>query len=314
MSESPVYLRGPRYVLGEREADHTSIPDLPELARRFQMPPQPTLWGWGGIRRTDRTLEELAIDSGAATLRAAGIEPGSVDALMLCSTAIPGPSEGHGRFVETVLTGIGLGDIPFYGQTLNRCVNLLAALDVARAFVASGRYRSILVITTDRVTDETLRMTNFALFSDGAASCVVSAGARTDVSAEGDPEGYELLACATAQDAATLEWSSELSSDLARQVNDRLLTPRGMKLGDVDGLMHANIFKPLVVMKERQAGFTPAQLYLDNIPRIGHCFAADPLINLADRAALGHLRGGRLYMLASSVPGSRIGVLLRKLA
>jgi 3-oxoacyl-[acyl-carrier-protein] synthase-3 len=299
------YLRGPSYVLGEHESDFTSIANLEELAKKFQMPPNAGLWGWGGIRRTDRSLEELAVDSGAATLRAAGVAPGDVDALMLCSTGVPGPSEGHGEFVEAVLTGIGLGDIPFYGQTLNRCVNLLAAIDVARAFVLSGRYRRVLVITTDRVTDEAARMSNFALFSDGAASCLVSADA-----GEG---GHEILACATAQDAATLEWSNELSSDLAREVNGRLLDPLGMKLGDVDTLMHANIFKPLVVMKERQAGFTPAQLHIDNIARIGHCFAADPMINLVDRTALGHVRPGRLSILASSVPGSRIGVLLRTL-
>jgi 3-oxoacyl-[acyl-carrier-protein] synthase-3 len=307
MSESSVFLHGPRYVLGEHEADHTTIDVLEERAREFQLPMDPALWGWGSICRTERGLEELAVESGTATLRAAGVDPSSVDALMLCSTRIPGPSEGHGRFVENVLTGIGLGDIPFYGQTLNRCVNMLAALDVAHAFVASGRYRRVLVITTDRVTDEAERMTNFALFSDGAASCLVSAD-------EEGPDGYRLVACATAQEAASLEWSNELSSDLARQVNRRLLEPLDMKLGDVDALMHNNIFKPLLVMKERQAGFTQDQLYTGNIARIGHCFAADPLINLVDRAALGHVRGDHFYLLASSVPGSRIGVLLRRLA
>lgn len=300
---STVYLQGPAYVLGEHESDYTSIEDIADQAKRFQMPPNADLWGWDGIRRTDRTLADLAVDSGTATLRAAGVAPGDVDALMLCSVSVTGPSEGHGAFVERVLTGIGLGDIPFYGQTLNRCVNLLAAIDVARAFVASGRYHRILVITTDRVTDESARMSNFALFSDGAASCLVTA----------DEGGHEILACATAQNAATLEWSNELSSDLAREVNTRLLDPLGMKLGDVDTLMHANIFKPLVVMKERQAGFTPAQLHIDNIARIGHCFAADPLINLVDRTALGHVRDGRFCVLAASVPGSRIGVLLRTL-
>ncbi len=303
---SEVFLHGPRYVLGEHAADHTTIEGLAARAAEFKMPPDARLWGWGGICRTERTLEELAIESGSATLSAAGIDPSTIDALMLCSTRIPGPSEGHGRFVENVLDGIGLGDIAFYGQTLNRCVNLLASIDVANAFVASGRYRRILVITTDRVTDEAERMTNFALFSDGAASCVVSADEQGD--------GYRLVACATAQQTKSLEWSNELSSDLSRVVNRRLLDPLGMKLDDVSGLMHANIFKPLVVMKERQAGFSADQIFIDNIARIGHSFAADPLINLVDRAALGHVRDDHFYMLASSVPGSRIGVLLRKLS
>jgi 3-oxoacyl-[acyl-carrier-protein] synthase-3 len=305
MSDGTVFLRGASYVLGEVEADYTAIDNLVELADRFQLAPNAGLWGWGGIRTTPRELEELAIDTGAATLRAADLDPSSIDALLLCSNRIPGPAEGHGRFVADVLTGIGLGDIPCYGASLNRCVNLLAGLDVSRALVVSGRYRGVLVITTDKVAPGADRMSQFALFSDGAASCVVAADA-------GAGDSYELLGCATAQDAATLDWTNQISSDLAREVNDRLLTPHGLKLGDIAALLHANLFKPLVVMKERQAGFSAEQLYTGNIPRIGHCFAADPLINLVDRAALGHVGAGSYCMLAASVPGSRIGALLRR--
>jgi 3-oxoacyl-[acyl-carrier-protein] synthase III len=338
MTTGPAFVRGASYVLGERERDHTAIANLNELACRFRMAPNAGLWGWGHIRTTARALEELAVDTGIATLRAAGLRASSVDALVLCSNRIPGPAEGHGQFVANVLTGIGLDDIPCYGQNLNRCVNMLAGLDVAQAFVASGRYRQVLVITTDRVAAGADRMSQFALFSDGAASCIVAAepgsgggngnggnggeggdghrgsgGAPGDDGVRGDHDAsYELLGCATAQDTATLEWTKEISSDLARQVNDRLLTPSGLRLRDITGLMHANLFKPLVVMKERQAGFSADQLYLDNVTRIGHCFAADPLINLVDRAALGHVGEGHYFLLASSVPGSRIGALLKR--
>ena len=310
MSGPGVFLRGPTYVLGEIEADVTAIGGLDARAAELRLAPDPELWGWGSIHRTERTLEAMAIDSGLATLRAAGADPSSIDALVLCSTWIPGPAESHGRLVETIVTGIGLGDVAFYGQNLNRCVNLLAALDVANAFVTSGRYRGVLVITTDRVVDESKRMAHYALFSDGAASCVVTADGDTH---HGD-DGYQLISCATAQDTRSLDWSKEISADLSRRVNDSLLAPLDMKLPDVAGLMHANVFKPLLVMKERQAGFSHEQLYTDNIARVGHCFAADPLINLVDRAAAGDLRPGRHYLLASSVPGSRIGVLLQKLA
>jgi 3-oxoacyl-[acyl-carrier-protein] synthase III len=307
MNGMPVFLHGPRYVLGEIAADFTTIDGLHARAEEFRMAPDARLWGWGSIHRTERGLAAMAVDSGLATLRSAGVDPLSVDALVLCCTSVPGPAREHGRFVETVLTGIGLGDIAFYGMNFNRCVNLLAALDLANAFVAGGRYRRVLVVTTDRVVDEADRMASYALFSDGAASCVVTAD-------QEGRDGYQLVSCANAQDTRSLDWSNEISADLGRQVNDSLLAPLDMKLGDVSGLMHANIFKPLVVMKERQAGFSPEQLWTDNIPRVGHCFAADPLINLVDRAAAGHVRPDRHYLLAASVPGSRIGVLLRKLA
>lgn len=299
-----VFLLGPGYVLGEREADHTEIGNLAELASQFKLAPQPDLWGWGTIRTTERELEDMAAETGLRSLRSAGLAAESIDALVLCSNRIPGPAEGHGEFVADVLTGTGLGDLPVYGVNLNRCVNLLAGIDVARAFVLSGRYRRVLVITTDKVAAGADRMSQFALFSDGAASCVIAAD-------PGHGESYELLGCATAQEAATLEWTNQISSDLATEVNDRLLAEPGLKVGDLAALLHANLFTPLVVMKERQAGFGADQLYTGNITRVGHCFAADPLINLVDRVALGHINAGAYCMLASSVPGSRIGVLLR---
>jgi 3-oxoacyl-[acyl-carrier-protein] synthase-3 len=243
-----VFLCGPGYVLGETEADHRAIGNLSELAATYKMAPNAALWGWGRYRATTADLEDLAVAAGQASLRAAGLDPAGVDALVLCSTRVPGPAEGHGRFAGRVLTGIGLGDIPFYGQNLNRCVNLLAGLDVARAFVTSGRYRAVLVITTDKAAAGTDRLSSYALFSDGAAACLVTAAP-----APGDGPRYELLGCASAQDTATLEWTSEISSDLARAVSDALLRPAGLKPGDLAALLHANIYKPLVLMKERQA-------------------------------------------------------------
>jgi 3-oxoacyl-[acyl-carrier-protein] synthase-3 len=312
VTASPVSLLGPAYVLGEHEVAHTAIDNLGELARRFKLAPKPDLWGWGTIRTTSRELADLAVQAGATTLKTAGIDTASVDALVLCSNRIPGPAEEHGQFVADILTGIGLGDIPAYGANLNRCVNLLAGIDLARALVVSGRYRLVLVITTDKVAEDADRMSQFALFSDGAAACVIAVGGVGGWAA-GPACGFELLGCATAQETATLEWTSQISADLAKDVNEQLLGAAGLKLGDVTALAHANLYTPLLVMKERQAGFSPDQLYLDNIPRFGHCFAADPLINLVDRVGLGHLKAGSYCLLASSVPGSRIGALLRRM-
>ncbi|MFD3700104.1 3-oxoacyl-ACP synthase [Streptomyces sp. NPDC058646] len=307
-SPLPVHLSAPRYALGETEADHTSIAGLQERARQLGMPPKAALWGWGTIRRTAKSLETLAVESARATVGAAGIDPASVDALILCSTRFPGGPRTHGTFVERVLSGTGLGRATAVtGLTLGRCTNLLLGIRTAQALVAAGMHRRVLVVTTDRVSDEAVRMESFALFSDGAASCLVA----------DEPLGtdaYELVAGATAQDPASLDWSNEISSDLARTVNEQILDAAGMKLGDIHGVLHPNLYKPVVVLKERQAGFTREQLYLDNIPRFGHCFAADPLINLVDRAAAGGVVPYGYYLLASSVPGVRVGVLLRRAA
>jgi len=297
------YLCAPQYVLGEIAEDHTALPGFAERVRRLRMQPSAALWGWGTVHRTERDLADLAVETGRATLRAARLDPLSVDALVLCSTRFPGGPETHGRLVGTILTGLGLDRAAFTGVTLNRCTNLLAAIDMADALVSSGRYGRVLVITTDRAGVETDRLETFALFSDGAASCVVT----------GDPgiaDSYEIMSGASAQDARNLDWSGQISADLAREVNDAILKPLDLRLDQIHGVLHTNLFRPLVTMKERLAGFRAEQLYTANIPRVGHCFAADPLINLVDRATAGELLPDHHYLLVASVPGERRGVLV----
>jgi 3-oxoacyl-[acyl-carrier-protein] synthase-3 len=303
-SPEQAYLRGVSYALGEQEVGYGDIPGLPELAAKLGLVLNPDLWGWGSVRVTHRGLADLAAASAAATLRAVAAEPGTVDALVLCSTRVPVPADDHGIFVAGVLTGAGLGDIACYGQSLNRCMNLLTGIDTAAALVLSGRHHQVLVATVDAVAGGP-PMSQFALYSDAAASCLVTTDPGTDGS-------YQILGCATAQDTAAMDPASQISSDLARVVSDRLLQPHGLKLGDVAALAHLNLFRPLLVMKERQAGFREDQLYLSNIARTGHCFAADPLINLADLAAAGQAGQGSYCLLAASVPGCRAGVLLQR--
>src|SRR5215216_4208093 len=223
MIPAPVFLTGPRYVLGEIEEDHTAIVNLRERTAELRIFPRADFWGWGKIRRTRKGIASMAIESGSATLRAAAIAPASIDALVLCSTSFPEGTGSHGLFVQTIMSGLGLEDVDFIGVTLNSCTNLLAGLQVADAMVASGRYSRVLLITSDRVPDETVRMEKFALFSDGAASCVVTA----------DQGSFEVLCCAAAHNIRELDWSNEISADLARTVNERLLKSTGVKLEDV---------------------------------------------------------------------------------
>jgi 3-oxoacyl-[acyl-carrier-protein] synthase-3 len=300
-----VVLRAPRYVLGETSMDHTEIKGFAEFVDERRMVTDARMWGWGAVHRTELDTATLAVRAGRQTLRAAGVEPGDVDAVVLCSTTFPAEVGAHGELIASVLHGLELNAVPVTGITLNRCATLLTGLQVAATMVAAGRHRTVLVITTDRVADESARMTDFALFSDGAASCLVTQ--RT----EGAPESYEWVADAYAQDPASLGRGNEISADLAKAANQRLFAEAGIGIEAIDGLLHNNIYLPIVTMKEVQAGFDQSQLDTSNIARVGHCFAADPLINLVDRQSAGTIRAGGHYLLASSVSGLRMCVLLR---
>lgn len=308
MSTAGVVLRAPRYVLGEKSMSHIEIEGFAEFVDERQMIPDAELWGWGAVHRTALDKAALAVQAGRETLRAAAVEPGDVDALVLCSTAFSDDVDSHGELIGSVLSGLELGGVPVTGVTLNRCANLLAGLQVAATMVAAGRHRNVLVITTDRIAEESRRVTDFALFSDGAASCLITR------SSDGAAESYEWVADTQAHDPAALGRSNEISADLARKANQQLFAEAGIGVEEIDGLLHNNIYLPVVTMKEVQAGFSQSQLDTSNIARVGHCFAADPLINLVDRWNAGAVREGGLYLLASSVSGLRVCVLLRAVA
>lgn len=301
---SPVpTLSGAAYVLGEVEHEVVTLDYFEHKAARFRMALDAKLWGWGRFRRTAKTIEELAIEAGLRSLGATGVDGSEIDAMVLCSTRMPGGPEDHAELVQTIFSGLGVKNAYFVGVTLNRCTNMLVALQIAQALISGDCYKAIIVITADRVRDEAARMERFAIFSDGAASCLVTAS--------GDV-GYEVVGSATAHETATAGWENEISVALARQVNSTLLDRRHMSVTDIGRVLHANLYKPVVVMKERQAGFAMGQLFLENIERFGHCFAADPIINLADAEAQAAIAPGQHCLLASSVPGSRAAVLLRK--
>lgn len=308
MDTSPVLLSAPRYVLGEIEEPYTAVQDLAARVAQFAIPMAPESWGWGSFFRTEGTLVELAVASGNATLDASRAARDTVDGLIICTSSFPRSVDDHAGFLGSVLDGLGLTKVAFAaGVTLNRCNNLLAALHLARCLVSSGSHRLILVVAADRVIDEAARLEKFALFSDGAASCLVGAE-------EQGRDSFEVLTSASAQDPTVLGVRDEIDSRLAITVNDELERATGVSPEKVTALLPANLVRPLTTLKERQAGFAPAQLRLGNVERIGHCFANDPVINLADLVATGEGKIDGLYLLASSVPGARHGVLLRKVS
>ena len=302
MEETKVYLHGCHYTLGEEERRVAEIPGLARWLARNQMIDDPDLWGWDCFRVSLKPTAELLAETARRSLADFGSGQ-SVDAVILCATRFPTDVDGHADFVGRLLETLGLHHAIPYGVTLNRCATLTSALGLAETLVRSGRHQAILVAAGDTCGEHGERLRPFAVFSDGAASCIVSAGQAGE---------FQLLGTAAAVDARMMKPGGELSTDLARRTNAELLARTEIGLRDIKRLAHNNLWRPIVVMKEQQAGYRRDQLHLDNIPRIGHVFSCDPLINMIDLAASGAVAPGELLALGSSVSGARFGALLRR--
>jgi 3-oxoacyl-[acyl-carrier-protein] synthase III len=303
MEKSRVYIYGCHYFLGEEERRVAEIPGLAGWLAQNQMIDDAGLWGWDRFRVSDRPAVELMAETARRSLADFDARQPPVDAVILCATRFPTDVDGHADFIGRLLDRLGLHHAIPYGFTLNRCATLTSALGLAATLVGSGRHHSILLTAGDTNGADDERLRPFAVFSDGAASCIVSAGQGGE---------FQLLDAAAAVDARMMKRNGEISADLTRQVNAELFERAQVDLRDIKRLAHNNLWRPIVAMKEQQAGFRRDQLYLDNIPRIGHVFSCDPLINMIDLAVNGLVAPGDLLALGSSVSGARFGALLRK--
>lgn len=303
MSGSQAYVLGAAYELGEHEVSYRQAHRFEDKISRYEMLDDAAVWGWGRFFRSDRSRAGLALASARRTLAAAGSAGDDIDAVILCATEFPADVDYHARYGRTVLGELGLGHAFMIGVTLGRCNTMLSAVHLADRLVASQAYHSVLVVASDLVSDEEQRFQHFALFSDAAASCLVTSR----------PGDLAIVATASALDPSALDTTSRFSGKLGRAAVDAITRQSGVAPDKISRVLSPNVFIPIVRMSEGQSGFRPGQLFLENVANRGHCYSADPLVNLVDLQSANGTRPGEYVLLTSSVPGSCVRVLAKVL-
>jgi len=301
----PCYLSGAAVRLGAHERTADSLEGLEEFFAANGLSADPGLLGMGRFHEAEDD-GELALAAARDCLGAAGTEPGDVEALILCSSRFRGETGDHAAAMHRLLTGLGLAPDFTAGVTMNRCASFLAGLRLAEAMVRAGQVRTCLAITADRFATDAERLRPFALFSDGAAACLVGA-------APASGPCYRVAGSAAATDPAAASETARISGAMVQRANTALARISGHTIAEHARVLPTNVFTPIVMVAEAQGGATTGTLYLDNIVRRGHVFAADPLVNLVDLEASGAVVPGSRLWLAATVPGLRVALSLERL-
>jgi 3-oxoacyl-[acyl-carrier-protein] synthase-3 len=290
--EKRIDLLAAGYELGETVGEVQSHPSLPGLLRRHAMQEEPSLWGWGTYRKTERTQTQLAVAAAQRTMAAADIGPQEIDALVLCSVSYAPGVGASLSIVNEVTRGLGLEGVPFWGLTLGRCATAMAGLSLAATLLAAGRCNKVLVLASDKVEDEDARLEPFGVFSDAASACIL-----------GTQEQGSSLACM--HQVSAYSGGTDMSTSLTGASRLALNTAVPQLMQSVKQVFHDNLFLPVISMREQLAGFRVDQLNFNNSSRTGHAFGADPVINLVDTARTAGLKDGDAFALISGTPGLR---------
>ena len=300
MSE-PLGMLAPAYVLGEEELSVDTLANRHSLLHQYNMPDDPTLWGWERYRKTRHSRAQLASASANATVSRSGLRAADIDALIVCC------GDGlnyyaQNQFISELAGALDIrrGFVTWIGGA--GCASLFSAVQLARSLACNDTCTNVLVIAVDKIEEDEKRFQRFGVFSDGACSFIVRKGAAID---------YAILGVEVAFSLASL---TVVGQDLGQkcqliyEVFEQLTAHAGVPL-DGSAFFGSNIFLPI---QELELSVMPVKGLITcrgNTARYGHCAGADPLINLIDFYQDPEHRTVSRALLTSTAHG-HFGVLL----
>lgn len=286
------------FVPGDQRVWYRDLPDVEGQIQRLQIPDEEEIWNWGYCRRSPMDYEAHVANGFASLVAHLAAERIDVDAVLCCA---PNHNSTE-RFVAALASGV-LPKISFGADRLQlvesgECVNVLQALGDAVALLHSG-HRHVVIVASEKVEEER-RFRKYSMFSDFCLALVVTSHV------EQCP--YEILAVRIDADPNPGEDTGRiLERRLEKECVSSLLSGRGLAPRDVSKFFYLNLFEPIAEMKGKQIGFVSSQLYTAATKEFGHCYGADPFVNLSSYLTSGGL--GRTHILCASGRGS-VGVSL----
>lgn len=124
------------------------------------------------LAKKDEFTSDMGYEAALQALEAARVSPEEID-LILFATLTPDylfPSTAC--LIQSRLKAVNAGALDIQAA----CTGYVYGLSIAQAYIESGRYRTVLVVASEKlssIVDYTDR-TTCVLFGDGAAACVVS--------------------------------------------------------------------------------------------------------------------------------------------
>lgn len=271
----PVYLSGVNYELGE-------IRDIATLEYFKSDPAQLDKYYKMGMKSYSfcaKPTIELAYYSIAKTLKDAAVDPLTVDTLLFVSEHRGQDRKFGSNEVNELIRLLGMHNAYGIGMSLSDCANILMGIQMARALIASGQSKNVMVVCAHKYgdkPDDRLMEMDVSVCSDGAVSALV-----TDT-----PGDYLILGLehgkypASDRNGPPLEKSMKKIKTL-RSLTKALLEQTHLKTSDI-GTIHINNYFELSMIFIESCGFDPSRGFYGNLARNGHVLAGDTLINLKD--------------------------------
>ena len=278
--------------------------------------------------------EENAIDLGYQAaknaLEKANINAEDVDLIIAASSA---PPDLYPAMACRIQAKLGIKNIPAFDVTA-ACSGLIYTLSMAKAYISSGMYKTVLIIAADnnsRLCDWTDRGVSI-LFGDGAGSMVVTQSddgiddiLALDIRADGSIGEYITLPL-TGQNCPLVEPCVEkpahvkmvgkdvykFAVKIVPQYIEKCLEQANMKPEDVDYLIPHQANQRIIEAIQQRLGYSDEKV-ISNIKYYGNTSAASVPIALAEGVESGKIKLPSTAILCGFGAGMTWGVAIVRL-
>lgn len=208
---------------------------------------------------------------------------------------------------------LGIAGATAFAVTHHGCAAGLLAVDIAgRLLALDGDPDALaLIVAAEQVftLDETLRP-EARIFGEASAACLVAVAGQRD----------RVLSYATLQRGDLDHWATDrpdhaerfakeytvLTAEVIRTAAERA----GLGVDELRLILPHNVNVRSWRKVCRQLELPPTAVLLDNVPLIGHTFAADPFLNYRTAVSSGLLRPGDRYLMAAAAYGATFSALV----
>ena len=209
--------------------------------------------------------------------------------------------------VHEVCAELGLDNAQAFTVTHHACATALLAIDLAGRLLADDGDEDALALVLageKAFTRDAQLVPETSLFSEAAAACLLAPGAGSDrllsyaTSMRGDFDAW-----LTDEQQAATRYAQAYPDCLAGVINEAA-EQSGTALTDLALILPHNVNTVSWQRLCKRIGFPRERVLLQNVPEIGHCFAADGLINYRTALDRGLLQPGDRYLIAAAGLGA----------
>jgi 3-oxoacyl-[acyl-carrier-protein] synthase-3 len=206
--------------------------------------------------------------------------------------------------LHDVCAKLGIDNALAFTLTQHACASGLLGVDLAGKLLADDGDPDALalVFTGEKAfTRGTQLLPGVTIMGEAAAACLVSASGERDKLL-----GYATLIAGEYYDQVDDpdEGFARRYPELLGDVLEEAVARAGLSWPEIALVLPHNVNRVSWVKIGKRLGVPLDRLYLDEVPKTGHCFAADSFVNQVSARAAGRLREGDAYVMAAAGLGA----------